>query len=225
MKAEGVSVDPDIWKELAPKKARRDKNEDLERPFTLAELKALMNGPAKPVLKDTMTISLYSGMRLAEAGYLRVEHVDLAKKTVQVPGGKNHNAFRLIPLHPKLVSLLKSRMKDKDPRAFILHELGDGTLKHGRKRSAKLSQAFTLYREKLGIMEVREGKRRSLVNFHSLRRTSDTAMIEHNPPIAPHVIDAYYGWSDQGKMRNRYAVGAELMGHMRDALKALEWKL
>ena len=74
-------------------------------------------------------------------------------------------------------------------------------------------------------MEVREGKRRSLVNFHSLRRTSDTAMIEHNPPIAPHVIDAYYGWSDQGKMRNRYAVGAELMGHMRDALKALEWKL
>ena len=116
-------------------------------------------------------------------------------------------------------------MKDKDSRAFIMDELGEDGLKHGRKRSAKLSQAFTRYREALGIKEDRDGKRRSLVNFHSFRRTADTAMIEYHPPIAPQVIDAFFGWSDQGKMRNRYAVGAELMGQMRAALKALEWKL
>ncbi|MFN4143526.1 tyrosine-type recombinase/integrase [Aestuariivirga sp.] len=225
MKDEGVQVDPDIWKYLAPKKPRREKNEDLERPFTHAELKVLMSGPARRDLKDAMTISLYTGMRLSELGYLRVEHVDLTKKTLLVPGGKNHNAFRLIPLHPKLASLLRSRMEDKEPRVFIMHELGDEGLKHGRKRSAKLSQAFTRYRESLGITEEREGKRRSLVNFHSFRRTADTAMIEHHPPIAPHVIDAFFGWSDQGKMRNRYAVGAELMAQMRKALAALEWDL
>ena len=66
-------------------------------------------------------------------------------------------------------------------------------------------------------MGERQGKRRSRVDFHSLRRTADTAMMEYEPAIAHQVIDAFLGWSDQGKMRNRYAVGAELMGQMRKA--------
>lgn len=225
MKDEGVSADPDIWKGLAPKKSRYDKNNNMRRHYSIDELRVLFNGPVRPDLKDAMTISLYTGMRLSEIGYLRVEHVDLKKKTILVPGGKNHNAFRLIPLHPKITSLLQSRMEDREPRDFIMHELGEDELKGGRKRSAKLSQAYTRYREKMGISEDREGKRRSLVDFHSLRNTADTAMMEYHPAIAPHVIDAFFGWSDQGKMRNRYAVGADLMAAMRKALKALEWDL
>ena len=54
-----------------------------------------------------------------------------------------------------------------------------------------------------------------------MRRTADTAMMEHEPAIAHHVFDAAFGWSDQGKIQNRYAVGAELMGQMRKALAAL----
>ncbi len=73
------------------------------------------------------------------------------------------------------------------------------------------------------MIDEREGKRRSLVDFHSLRRTADTAMTEHEPAIAHRAIDAFFGWSDQGKTRNRYAVGAELMGQMRKALAAPEW--
>lgn len=66
-------------------------------------------------------------------------------------------------------------------------------------------------------MDERQGKRRSRVDFHSLRRTADTAMMEHDPAIAHHVIDAFFGWRDQGKMPNRHAAGAELMGQMRKA--------
>ena len=58
------------------------------------------------------------------------------------------------------------------------------------------------------MIDEREGKLRSLVDIHCLRRTADSAMMEHEPAIAHHVFDAVFGWSDQGKMRNRYAVGA-----------------
>ena len=75
------------------------------------------------------------------------------------------------------------------------------------------------------MIDEREGKRRSLVDFHCLRRTADTAMMEHEPAIAHHVIDAFFGGSFQGKMRNRCAVGAEHMGQMRKALAALEWSM
>lgn len=225
MAEEGLSVEPEIWKGLAPKKSQREQNENHERAFTLPELEKLFEGPAKPLLRDAMLLSLFSGMRLAELGYLRVEHVDLERQTVTVPGGKTHNAYRIIPMHDKLVGLLRQRTTGKAPLDFVLHELGDKSLKHGRKRSAALSQAFTRYRESVGVREDRDGKRRSLVNFHSLRRCGDKAMIEHHPPIAPHVIDAFFGWSDQGKMRARYAVGADLMAQMRTALNAFNWPI
>lgn len=220
---DGVAVNPAIWKNLAPKKSRREKNEDQERPFALEELQKLLSAPSSSTLRDSMLLSLYTGMRLSEIGDLRVEHVDIVKETIHVPGTKSATALRIIPIHPRLSELLKSRTSGKSPRDYILHELDGDGLKHGRKRSAKLSQAFTRYREGLGVTDERDNKRRSLVNFHSFRRTCTKAMMEHS--VSSDVINAFFGWSTQGSMRHRYAVNADLMRAMREALSALNWGL
>src|SRR5690606_14623813 len=39
-----------------------------------------------------------------------------------------------------------------------------------RERSFKTSNHFTAYRRDVGVADLREGRRRSLVNFHSFRR-------------------------------------------------------
>ncbi len=220
LKGEGVSVDPDIWQGLGAKQSRREALQDKERPFTDKELKALLSGTASKRLRDAMTIGLLTGMRLSEIGDLRVEHVDLKNKVIRVPGSKTSNAARTIPLHPSLVPLMKTRAKDKEGREHVIHELGEKTLQHGRKRAAALSQEFTRYRQAVGVDDTREGKRRALVNFHSFRRTADKLMIEAG--IAPNVIDAFFGWKDQGTMRTRYAVGADLMRQMREAVVVLK---
>jgi integrase len=220
LKDEGVAVDPEVWKGLTPKRSRRDELQDRERPFTEAELKKLFDGAPSARLFDTMRIALLTGMRLAEIGDLRVEHVDLKKLTVNVPGTKAVASSRIIPLHPTLVPLMKARTKGKEAREYIIDELEDRERKYGRKRSGALTMEFMRYRQSVGVDDTREGKRRALVNFHSFRRTADRYMIEAG--VAPIVIDSFFGWKNQGAMRVRYAVNADLMRQMRDALAWLK---
>jgi integrase len=197
MAEEGISVSPDIWKGLTAKRSRREELTDKERPFTAEEVKTLLSGPASPRLRDSMTIALLTGMRLAEIGDLRTEHVDLKSGVVNVPGTKAEASARTIPLHPALVPLMEERMKTNGNRDYIIDELGDRERKYGRKRSGALTMEFMRYREALGVDDTREGKRRALVNFHSFRRTAAKQMTEAG--VADNVIDAFFGWKDQGE--------------------------
>ncbi len=226
----GSLVSPDIWKNLGARKSRREELTDRERPFTEDEVRKLLSGTSSTRLRDSMVIGLLTGMRLAEIGDLRVEHVDLKDKTIKVPGTKAAASARTIPLHPTLVPLMSTRAKqacprtgvlrDKDPKDYIIHELMDRERKYGRKRSGALTMEFMRYREKIGVDDSREGKRRSLTNFHSLRRTAAKQMVEAG--VAPNVIDGFFGWKDSGSMRVRYAVDPDLMRQMRDAVKVLK---
>ena len=217
LKDEGVKVDADIWNGLSQRRSRREELQDKERPFSNEELVKLWRGSPSPRLIDMMTIGLLTGMRLAEIGDLRVHHVDLSRLTVQVPGTKTGSASRIIPLHPSLVKLMTARTKGKSSREYIIEELGDGAdLKYGRKRSGKITMEFMRYRNSVGVDDSREGKRRSLTNFHSLRRTADKFMIEAGVP--PHVIDQFFGWKDLSVMRSRYAINADLLEQMRKAV-------
>jgi integrase len=115
---------------------------------------------------------------------------------------------------------MKARTKGKEAREYIIDELEDRERKYGRKRSGALTMEFMRYRQSVGVDDTREGKRRALVNFHSFRRTADRYMIEAG--VAPIVIDSFFGWKNQGAMRVRYAVNADLMRQMRDALAWLK---
>lgn len=221
MADEGVAVNPDIWKGLAPKKGRRVKVEELERPFTDDEVKTLLNGDPSPRLLASMTLALLTGARLSEIGHLKVQHIDLDKRTIFVPGSKGESAPRLIPMHKDLLKLLKDRKKGKAAGDFVIHELGDGkNLKNGRRRSAALAQEFTRYRRSVDVDDRAEGKRRALTNFHSFRRTVAKKLKEAG--VATEVRDALQGWAGDGSMRDRYAVSADMMKRMRDAMRFLK---
>lgn len=231
MAEEGIEVNPDIWKGLAPKKGRRVNVEELERAFSDEEVKTLLNGDPSPAdgsrglpsprLRDSMVLALLTGARLAELGALKVQHLDFDKGTVFIPGSKTDTAPRTIPMHRDLVTLLRARTEGKAKGDFIIHELGDGKdLKNGRKRSAALAQEFTRYRRSVGVDDRIEGKRRALVNFHSFRRTVATKLKEAG--VATEVRDALQGWAGDGAMRDRYAVSADMMGRMREALEYLK---
>jgi hypothetical protein len=106
------------------------------------------------------------------------------------------------------------------PDGWLFDELPDeATLKGGRSRSAKISQAFERYRRSVGVHEKVNCKRRALVNLHSFRRWMTAKLTEVGTQEV--VIDHTEGWKRQ-RMRARYAVSPDLMRQMREALAKIE---
>ena len=79
--------------------------------------------------------------------------------------GKTSTAARKVPIHPDLIEIVRRRTYGKKPQDWLFHEL----VKE-RDPSDVYGKRFAKYREKLGVDDKREGRRRSLVNFHSFRR-------------------------------------------------------
>lgn len=151
------------------KRAERG-SKDEERPFTEGEVRALLYSPFPQSLAaefesqiaDALRISLLTGMRLEEIVTLWVEEVHDGLFDIQQ--GKTDAAARRVPIHPDLVELVERRMKDKGPKDWLFHELADA-----RDPGDIFGKRFRRYRLAVGVDDKREGKRRSLVNFHSAR--------------------------------------------------------
>lgn len=79
--------------------------------------------------------------------------------------GKTSAAARKVPIHPDLIEIVRRRTYGKKPQDWLFHELAKE-----RDPSDVYGKRFAKYREKLGVDDKREGRRRSLVNFHSFRR-------------------------------------------------------
>lgn len=161
-----------------PSRTRRvERNQDSdERPFTEAEMKKLLYSsyPARmrtefgPQLHDAMRISALSGMRQAEVITMWVEECefdDQGRGTFNIRQGKTRAAARRVPIHPDLLDIVRRRMAGKGPQDWLFDELA-------REKSPAdiFGKRFAAYREKLGVDDKQDGRRRSLVNFHSFRR-------------------------------------------------------
>lgn len=144
-----------------------------ERPFTDIEVTTLLKSPFplkatwEALMKDALKVSLLSGMRQAEVLTLWAEEV-IAEDGVlffDIQQGKTEAAARRVPVHSALTELIQTRLKSKGPKDLLFHELRglpDGPDTFGKR--------FRRWRECCGIADMRDGKRRSLVNFHSARR-------------------------------------------------------
>ena len=77
-----------------------------------------------------------------------------------------------------------------------------------RERSFKASNAFTEYRRSVGVDDMVEGKRRSLVNFHSFRRWFITEAERADQP--ENIIAAVVGHKRQGMTLGTYSAGPKL---------------
>jgi len=155
------------WPRQAPRKvAQEDSLEERERAFTPEEMRKLLGGPADAALSDLMHIAALTGMRVEEICQLTAARC--TGPAFDVPGTKTAAAIRRVPVHPDLRAIIVRRTKDKAGSEWLFPEWGEPN-RFG-KRSANAIARFNRYRQELGVHEAREGRRRSLVNFHSFRR-------------------------------------------------------
>ncbi|MER8567045.1 tyrosine-type recombinase/integrase [Mesorhizobium sp. M0924] len=182
----GKAVDSPWLGQTLPDNKRRVERGDkeTERAFTTEELRALlyadypeeMDTAFRQQIEDAIRISCLTGMRLAELVTLWVEEVH--DDIFDIQQGKTVSAARRVPIHPDLKEIVERRTKDKGTKDWLFHELAKE-----RDPGDTFGKRFKRYRKSLKVNDVREGKRRSLVNFHSARKWFITAARHAGQPL------------------------------------------
>ncbi len=149
-------------------KVTEPSQEEEERAFTDDEVPRLLIGPASDVMADLMRFGALTGARLDAIICLRVKDARLGVLTFKAQ--KREKTTRDIPTHPDLASIVAGRSLGKKEDDYPFPEYPAPRENSQREKSFKASNAFTAYRRECGVDERVEGKRRSLVNFHSFRR-------------------------------------------------------
>lgn len=168
-----LSPGPSPWSAPIPKPKATGRHADLEpdegkRPYKAEELRKLLNGkPRDPALLDLIKLGALTGMRLEEIYRLRVRDVEDGFFLVRV--GKTANARRKVPIHPDLEGLVKRLTEGREPKEYLVDPTAPVVEKTGI-RSGAASKAFGYYRKSVGVDDRPNGKLKSNVDFHSLRR-------------------------------------------------------
>ncbi|MDR6755154.1 integrase [Mycoplana sp. BE70] len=196
-------VDANIWRGRRLKKPLQTTDQK-ERPFTDAEMKSLLGGEADQAMHDLMRIGALTGARLDAIVCLRVK--DCENGIFVFKPQKKEPGPRLCPIHSDLAEIISRRTADKDADDDIFPEWpGVKKANSLRERSFKTSNQFTDYRRTVGVDEQREGKRRSLVNFHSFRRWFATKAEQAGQPES--IIAAVIGHKRNGITLGVYSAG------------------
>ncbi len=206
------------WDGAAPPKgSQKGTADETERPFTDAELCRLLAGPADQELADLMRVAALSGMRIEEC--YRLETRDCADGWFHIRKAKTKAGQRRVPIHPELAEIVARRCKGKASKAYLFDEAGP--VKEGRERSMAVSKRFGNYRKRPGmdVDEAAEGKRRSLVNFHSFRRWFITAAARAGQP--ERVLQQVVGHKAQGMTMGTY-FGGDMGKTLRACVEAVK---
>lgn len=178
--------------------------EQKERAFRDIEVRTLLMGTDDRSMLDPMMIAALSGARLDAVIDLRVG--ECADGWFTFKPQKKEEGARDIPIHPDLEELVLRRTVGRSPEDDLFPEWPlPKTQGSVRERSSYYSKRFTQYRRLLGVTEDIEGKRRSLVNFHSFRRwfvtTGERAKIDGD------LLAAIVGHKRSGITLGRYSEG------------------
>jgi integrase len=198
-----------------PKQNRGGRSRQKEREFTDDELMTLLDPKASagdPMLGDFMHIAALSGMRIDEIANLKAEDVKLnaATKTVSIEEAKTEAGVRTVPIHPELEGIIKSRLNGKAPGDWLFDELPEYPPESMSERSMIVSKRFVTYRRRLGVDERVEGKRRSLVNFHSFRRWFITKAEQAGVPTSTIAVVVGHETGREGMTLGVYSGGPSL---------------
>jgi integrase len=200
-------VPADVWRglALAPPSVPYDHK---ERPFTEEEMVKLLSGNTSQAMHDLMRIAALTGCRLDPIVCLRVK--DCREEGVFVfKPQKKEKMERLCPIHSDLMEIVERRTKGKAPDdPFFPEWPGPKTLGTRRERSFKTSNQFTAYARSIGVREELEGRRRSLVNFHSFRRWFITEAERAGQPES--TIAIVVGHKRQGMTFGVYSAGPKI---------------
>ncbi|TXN07501.1 integrase [Methylobacterium sp. WL103] len=204
IKRTDIGVNP--FTGLTIDKPKVDPNEE-ERSFKDIEVQTLLMGKPDPGMMDVMLIAALTGARLDAVIDLRVG--ECADGWFTFKPQKKEVSARDVPIHPDLRDLVAARAKGKAPDDDFFPDWPAPTTKGSmRERSAYFSKRFTKYRRELGVADVVDGKRRSLVNFHSFRRWFITK--GERAAIDGDLLAAIVGHKRSGLTLGRYSEGPEM---------------
>ena len=112
-------------------------------------------------------------------------------------------AERCASIHPDLAAIVAERLKGKDGADRLFSDVAG----KGHSLSDPLSKQFGRFIRDAKVADLREGHRRSKVNFHSFRRWFVTKAEQAGQP--PHVISAVVGHVEgrQGMTLGTYSAG------------------
>jgi integrase len=198
---------------------------DTKRPFTLAELRAIM-AVADAEWRSLIVFGLYTGQRLGDLVSLTWHNVDLARGEVRLVTSKTSRTM-IIPMAPPLRVHIESLPAGDDPQA-PLHPRAFALLERTGNISI-LSGAFSDLLVQAGLRakpSPRDHRCRGIghsgrrvineLSFHSLRRTATTLLHEAGVPST--VAQALIGHDSEQVHSDYITIG-------REALKAAVTKL
>jgi integrase len=211
-------VDTDPWVRMKLKTLQTP-HDELERAFSMEEVRRLLDGGASQAMQDLMRAAALTGARLEALVDLRARDVDLKAMTVTFKPQKKERGPRTIPLNSNLRGIFERRLRGRSGAADLWPEYPvPKTSTSQRERSFAASREFTEFRRAVGVDEVVPGKRRSLVNFHSWRRFFCTMAERADQP--EHLIAACVGHKRPGQTLGRYSSGP-MVEQMRRVVEAV----
>ena len=197
-------VESNVWTGLTYAVPTNADGED-ERPFSPEEMVKLLSGGASQAMHDVMRIAALTGCRLDPIVCLRVKDCREDGVFVFKPQ-KKEKGERLCPIHSDLKEIVERRTEGKGPDEPLFPEWpGPKNTDSLRERSFKTSNEFTEYRRSVGVADEVDGRRRSLVNFHSFRRWFCTKAEQADQPES--TIASVVGHKRHGMTLGKYSAG------------------
>jgi integrase len=196
------------FSDLAIEKERTQHDEE-ERAYADGEIQRLFMGEPmeRDAMLDVMRVAALTGARLDAVIDLRVG--ECADGWFTFKPQKKEPSARDVPIHPDLVPIVKRRIAGKNPGDELFPEWpAPRSVTSTRPRSAYFSKRYTVYTKSIGVREELEGKRRSLVNFHSFRRWFITKM--ERAGVNGDIIAAIVGHKRSGLTLGRYSEGPQM---------------
>ncbi|SFM16309.1 tyrosine-type recombinase/integrase [Methylobacterium pseudosasicola] len=197
---------------IAKEKVQHDEE---ERAFTDSEIQRLFMGdpPEGRSMLDVMMVAALTGARLDAVIDLRVGECDDGWFTFKPQ--KKEKSSRDVPIHPDLLPIVRRRIEGKRPDDDLFPEWPAPKAPSVKPRSSYFSKRFTKYSRDIKVRDELEGKRRSLINFHSFRRWFITKM--ERAAVPGDLIAAIVGHKRSGLTLGRYSEGPD----MRAAIEAV----
>ncbi|GAA5497470.1 tyrosine recombinase XerC [Rubritalea halochordaticola] len=197
------------------------RNELEKRPFTLDELKLVLN-EAHDEWQSMVMFGLYTGQRLGDLATLRWSNLDLQNEEVRLTTRKSNRRI-VIPMAAPLLKHVMNLEPSTEPTGYIHPELAAQYEKSG---SATLSNQFNSILARCGLREPVSHKSqdkgrdvaraKTVVSFHCLRATAVTLLHDAGIPAA--TVEEWVG-HDSAEVHKAYVkIGKE---SLQKASKAL----
>jgi integrase len=189
----------------------RDTEETIRRPFTLPELKAVLE-VADSEWKSMVLFGFFTGQRLTDIATLAWPQIDLSRETIRFTTSKTRKKLEL-PLAAPLVKHIMN-MPTPDSPSAPMHPAAAAKVKQ-RGRAGDLSNQFAKILEAAGIRKPDEverperGRMRHELSFHCLRHSATSILKDAGIPQS--VVQAYVGHDDIRSSAQYTHVGLEAL--------------